>query len=129
MAIELTVTAKGQVTLPQAVLDHLGVGPGGKVGGSLLPDGRVELASAIAGHDLRDVRGMLRRRQRPVSLRDMQDAIEAGRRRVSRSIPMGRRRYPLIRAIAALNAPCSTSLSLEYASSSAPAAFHCCACS
>ena len=81
MAIELTVTAKGQVTLRRTVLDHLGVGPGGKIGISLLPDGRVELTAASAGHDLRDARGMLRRRrQRPVSLGDMQDAIEAGRR-------------------------------------------------
>ena len=49
MAIELTVTAKGQVTLRQAVLEHLGVGPGGKAGVSRLPDGRVELTSAAAG--------------------------------------------------------------------------------
>jgi bifunctional DNA-binding transcriptional regulator/antitoxin component of YhaV-PrlF toxin-antitoxin module len=81
MAIELTVTAKGQVTLRQAVLDHLGVKPGAKIGVSLLPDGRVELAPAIAGHDLRSIRGLLRRRgQRPISLREMQDAIEGGRR-------------------------------------------------
>ena len=31
MTIELTVTAKGQVTLRQAVLDHLGVKPGAKI--------------------------------------------------------------------------------------------------
>jgi bifunctional DNA-binding transcriptional regulator/antitoxin component of YhaV-PrlF toxin-antitoxin module len=81
MTIELTVTAKGQVTLRQAVLDHLGVKPGGKVCVSMLPDGRVELASVSAGHDLCDVRGMLnRRRQRPVSLEEMHEAIEAGRR-------------------------------------------------
>jgi bifunctional DNA-binding transcriptional regulator/antitoxin component of YhaV-PrlF toxin-antitoxin module len=81
MTIELTVTAKGQVTLRQAVLDHLGVKPGAKVSVSMLPDGRVELAAVSAGHDLRDVRGMLnRRRQRPVSLEAMRDAIEAGRR-------------------------------------------------
>ncbi len=81
MMIELSVTAKGQVTLRRAVLDHLGVKPGEKVRVSMLPDGRVELASASAGHDLRDVRGMLRRRrQRPVSLDEMRDAIEAGRR-------------------------------------------------
>ena len=81
MTIELTVTAKGQVTLRQAVLDHLGVKPGEKVSVSMLPEGRVELTSVSAGHDLRDVRGMLRRRrQRPVSLNEMRDAIEAGRR-------------------------------------------------
>src|SRR5271166_1743393 len=81
MAIELTVAAKGQVTLRQAVLDHLGIKPGDKVGVSLLPDARVELASASAGHDLQSVRGLLRRRgQRPATLQDMQDAIEGGRR-------------------------------------------------
>jgi AbrB family looped-hinge helix DNA binding protein len=80
MALELTVTAKGQVTLRQAVLDHLGVKPGDKVGVSLLPDGRVELAPASAGHDLSSVRGALHRKgQRRVSLRQIQDAIEAGR--------------------------------------------------
>jgi hypothetical protein len=36
MALELTVTAKGQVTLRRAVLDHLGVVPGAKVSVSLL---------------------------------------------------------------------------------------------
>ncbi len=82
MAIELTVTAKGQVTLRQAVLDHLGVKPGGKVGVSLLPDRKVELVPAAAGHDLRSVRGILRRRrQRPVTVEEMQEAVEAGRRR------------------------------------------------
>jgi AbrB family looped-hinge helix DNA binding protein len=81
MAIELTVTAKGQVTLRQAVLDHLGLKPGEKVGVSLLPDGRIELVATSAGHDLRNVRGLLRRRrQRPVSLEEMRDAIESGRR-------------------------------------------------
>ena len=82
MSLELTITAKGQVTLRQAVLDHLGVKPGDKVDVALLADGRVELTPASAGHDLSRVRGMLRRKgQRPVSLRRMQEAIEAGRRR------------------------------------------------
>jgi hypothetical protein len=82
MAFQLTVTAKGQVTLRQAVLDHLGVTPGGKVAVSLLPDGRVELAPTTAGHDLSSTRGALHRKgQRHVSLRQMQNAIEAGRRR------------------------------------------------
>jgi bifunctional DNA-binding transcriptional regulator/antitoxin component of YhaV-PrlF toxin-antitoxin module len=81
MTIELTVTTKGQVTLRQAVQDHLGIRPGAKVSVSMLPDGRVELASVSAGHDLRDVRGMLRRRrQHPVALEEMREAIEAGRR-------------------------------------------------
>jgi hypothetical protein len=78
MAIQLTVTAKGQVTLRQTVLGHLGVKPGGK---SACRDGRIELVATSAGHDLRDIRGLLRRRrQRPVSLEEMRDAIGPGRR-------------------------------------------------
>jgi len=82
MTAELTITAKGQVTLRQAVLDHLGVKPGDKVGVALTRDGRVELAPASAGHDIAHARGLLRRPGRlPVSLQDMQEAIEAGRTR------------------------------------------------
>ncbi|WP_199720820.1 AbrB/MazE/SpoVT family DNA-binding domain-containing protein [Azospirillum cavernae] len=82
MRAELTVTAKGQVTLRQAVLDHLGVKPGGRVDVELLPDGRVELRPAGARADVADLRGALRRvGQRPLSLEEMQSAIEeAGER-------------------------------------------------
>jgi bifunctional DNA-binding transcriptional regulator/antitoxin component of YhaV-PrlF toxin-antitoxin module len=79
MALELTITAKGQVTLRRGVLDHLGVKAGERVRVSLLPDGRVELAAASEGIDVRDLRGVLRRPgQRVISLQEMQDAIEAG---------------------------------------------------
>jgi AbrB family looped-hinge helix DNA binding protein len=77
MMIELTVTAKGQVTLRKSVLAHLGVKPGEKVSVSLLPSGRVALAPAVAAHDIRQLRGALRRKgRRPVTLKDMQKAIE-----------------------------------------------------
>jgi hypothetical protein len=80
MAVELSVTANGQITLKRSVLDHLGVRPGQKVGVNLLPNGRVEI---IAAHDrapkLSSLRGILKRSgQRVVSLEEMQDAIEAG---------------------------------------------------
>jgi hypothetical protein len=79
MARELTVTAKGQVTLRRAVLDHLGVSPGAKVSVSLLGNGRVELVAAAARGDIKGLRGALRRPgQRPVSFEEMQQAIEAG---------------------------------------------------
>ncbi|WP_247893603.1 AbrB/MazE/SpoVT family DNA-binding domain-containing protein [Azospirillum endophyticum] len=78
MRVELTVTAKGQVTLRQAVLDHLGVKPGGRVDVELLPDGRAELRQAGVRPDLAGLRGILHRPGRkPVSLQEMQDAIEA----------------------------------------------------
>lgn len=79
MRVELTVTAKGQVTLRQAVLDHLGVKPGGRIDVELLPDGRVELRPAGTRPDLTSLRGILRRPGRkPVTLQEMQDAIEKG---------------------------------------------------
>ena len=79
MALELTVTAKGQVTMRRTVLDHLGVRPGDKVGVILLPDGRVELRSNQTTPSLTALAGALRRPgQHPVSLEEMQNAIEAG---------------------------------------------------
>jgi bifunctional DNA-binding transcriptional regulator/antitoxin component of YhaV-PrlF toxin-antitoxin module len=79
MTLELTVTAKGQVTLRRAVLDHLGVAPGAKVSVSLLENGRIELVAAAVRDDIKSLRGALRRSgQRPVSLEEMQEAIEAG---------------------------------------------------
>jgi bifunctional DNA-binding transcriptional regulator/antitoxin component of YhaV-PrlF toxin-antitoxin module len=78
MGIELKVTAKGQVTLRQAVLEHLGTEPGQKVDVSLLPDGRVELRAVDARLPLSRLRGILRHeRSRPVTLEEMQEAIES----------------------------------------------------
>jgi len=82
VALELTVTAKGQVTLRQAVLDHMNIKAGQKVGVSLLPDGRVELSPAETNPDIRSLRGALHRPgQRRVSIEDMQAAIESGDRK------------------------------------------------
>lgn len=77
MAAELSVTAKGQITLKRSVLNHLGVQPGQRVGVNLLPNGRVELIAADAPK-LSSLRGILKRPgQRVVSVEEMQDAIEA----------------------------------------------------
>ena len=79
MSVELTVTAKGQITLRQAVLEHLHARPGDKLSVSLLPDGRVEIKAAGFAADISRARGLLRRPgQRPVSLAQMQAAIEQG---------------------------------------------------
>ena len=43
MAVDLTVTAKGQVKLSEDVLRHLGVRPGDKLIVELLNDQRIEL--------------------------------------------------------------------------------------
>ena len=43
MAITLTVTSKGQITLRKEVLAHLGARPGDKLDVDLLADGRMQL--------------------------------------------------------------------------------------
>jgi bifunctional DNA-binding transcriptional regulator/antitoxin component of YhaV-PrlF toxin-antitoxin module len=78
MTLELKVTAKGQVTLRRAVLNHLGVAPGAKVSVSLLENRRIELVAAAVRGDIKSLRGALQRSgQRRVSLEEMQEAIEA----------------------------------------------------
>ena len=46
-----TVTAKGQVTIPKAVRDLLGIGPGSSVAFEVASDGRVTIAKDGAGAD------------------------------------------------------------------------------
>ena len=43
---QLTVTAKGQVTLRKDLLQHLGLKPGDKLDVALMPDGRAEIRAA-----------------------------------------------------------------------------------
>jgi bifunctional DNA-binding transcriptional regulator/antitoxin component of YhaV-PrlF toxin-antitoxin module len=79
MGIELKITAKGQVTLKQSLLAHLGVRPGDHVDVMELPDGRVELKAKPARPDIKSLFGALwRPGQRAVSIEEMQEAIEAG---------------------------------------------------
>lgn len=81
MPLELTVTAKGQVTLPKAVLRHLGITPGDKIEIALLDGGRVELVPPEA-RDFSRLRGVLRRPGQPVvTLQQMRDAIGSGGQR------------------------------------------------
>ncbi len=48
----LTVTAKGQVTLRQDVLQHLGVRPGEKIVVAKLPDGGLTVRAAKPSGDI-----------------------------------------------------------------------------
>ena len=73
--MESKITAKGQTTLPKAVRDALGLGPGDRVRYVVL-DGEVRL---LATQPVTNLQGMLARpEQRPVSLEEMDDAIAAG---------------------------------------------------
>lgn len=77
MGVEVTITTEGQLRLDQAILDHLGVQPGGRLEIILKPDGRVELHSIPKKRSLKDVYGILARENAPsVSLEEMQRAIE-----------------------------------------------------
>jgi antitoxin PrlF len=61
MAITLTVTAKGQVTLRKELLRHLGIVSGQKLEVDLLPNGRLELRAAKAAASIEDFFGCLHR--------------------------------------------------------------------
>ncbi len=55
----LTVTAKGQITLKQDLLEHLGVGPGQKIEAEPLPNGRVVVRAAAPNGTIADFIGCL----------------------------------------------------------------------
>ncbi len=58
----LTVTAKGQVTLRKALLQHLGVRPGEKICVEMLPGGRIEIRTAQPAGGISDLFGALERK-------------------------------------------------------------------
>ena len=61
----LTVTAKGQITLKQDLLRHLGVGPGEKIEDDKLPDGRIVVRAAAQNGAISDFVGCLSQRGGP----------------------------------------------------------------
>jgi len=69
-----TVTSKGQVTLPKALRDALGIKPGSKVDFRVLSEGRAEL-QVVDTHPLA-IAGILQRPgQRPLTVEDMDAGI------------------------------------------------------
>ena len=63
---ELTVTAKGQITLRKELLAHLGVKPGDKVKIEPQADGGVTIRPSAPKHHISAVFGMLKRPGQPV---------------------------------------------------------------
>ena len=61
---KLTITAKGQVTLKQDLLKHLGVGPGEKIEADKLPGGRIVVRAASLDGTIADFIGCLSKRDR-----------------------------------------------------------------
>lgn len=71
--MDLTLTSKGQTTIPKEMREHLGVKPGDKVKYVLLPEGRVYL---LPRKSVMEVSGMLHRPgQRTVSVEQMNEGI------------------------------------------------------
>ena len=75
----LTITSKGQVTLGQELLRHLGVAPGDRIELITLPGGRIELRAVRPSGSIDDFIGKLAgRNSRSVSQEEMQEAAAAG---------------------------------------------------
>jgi AbrB family looped-hinge helix DNA binding protein len=76
---ELTVTAKGQVTLRKDLLEHLGVRPGQRVSVEKLPDGRIEVKAAPPTGKISDAFDFLKRKGGPsLSIEEMNKIIADG---------------------------------------------------
>lgn len=76
----VTVTSKGQVTLKKDLLQHLGLKPGEKIEIDKMPGGTLRVrAERVRTGKISDVFGALKRQgQRPVSIEEMNEAIEKG---------------------------------------------------
>ena len=74
-----TLTSKGQVTIPKAVREELGLRRGDRVAFRVLADGRVVVEPETI--DLLDLLGILKPRRKGITLSDMDEAVraEAGR--------------------------------------------------
>jgi antitoxin PrlF len=68
------ITSKGQVTVPKAIRDALGVGPGDRLAFRIEEDGRVLVEPETV--DLRTLRGVLTPRRRGVDVEEMAAAVE-----------------------------------------------------
>ncbi len=73
-----TLTTKGQTTIPLAIREKLSLKPGDRIL-YLEEDGRVRIVAA--DKRARDLKGLLPKPARPVSLEEMDKAIGTGRRR------------------------------------------------
>jgi AbrB family looped-hinge helix DNA binding protein len=70
-----TLTSKGQVTIPKAVRDELGLREGDRIAFRVLEDGTVIVEPETV--ELSDLKGVLKPKRRGISLADMEKAIRA----------------------------------------------------
>lgn len=73
----LIVTARGQITLPKDVLQHLGVRPGEKIEFDKLPNGRISLRAARPSGKIDRFIGLLADKSRKVATLDEINEVAA----------------------------------------------------
>ena len=69
------LTSKGQITLPKAIRDHLGLRSGDRVEFLIGPDESVTVLPAT--RDIRELKGIIPKPAQPLSIEDMNTLIEA----------------------------------------------------
>jgi len=75
MAMEAAITTKGQATIPKAVREYLGLKPGDRVKFFFHPNGSVVL---LPKRPAAALRGIIKPRERPVTIREMSEAVAEG---------------------------------------------------
>ena len=81
------ITAKGQVTIPKPIRDHLGLRIGGRVKFLIRPDGSMMM---LPERPISSLGGVLSKpRRKPVTIEEMRDAVPTGLRK---SLPRLKRR-------------------------------------
>ena len=73
--MEATLSSKNQVTIPKSVRNYLNLKPGDRFKFFIQPDGTVAILPKIPTSKLK---GSLAKLKRPVSLKEIDAAIEAG---------------------------------------------------
>ena len=78
-AVEATVSSKGQITLPKALRDHLGIQTGSKIRFSLAPNGGFQASHVL--HEIEDLWRMADRGAKVKGAMTFEEMDEAKARR------------------------------------------------
>ena len=84
--MDSAITTKGQMTIPKAIRQHLGLKPGDRVKFFLHDDGSVVLLPKLPASAMR---GVVKPRQPPVTIEDIAEAAALG---AASAAPSGARR-------------------------------------
>jgi AbrB family looped-hinge helix DNA binding protein len=69
------ITTKGQITVPKPIREHLNLAKGDRIEFLIGPNGKVTLMPASA--DVRELKGLVPKPRKPVTVDDMKRSIEA----------------------------------------------------